>query len=303
MRRIITIVFIILIPCLHVSAQELMCQVSVNSQQIQGSDRHIYDAMQTAIREFMNMRKWTNYNYKVEEKIDCSILINLSERVSDEEFKGTLQVQARRPVYGSSYFTVMLNMMDKDIQFKYIETQPLDFDENSNLSELTSILAYYADLIIGLDFDSYNHYGGSTYFNKAQTIVNNCQNSAFKGWKAYESKKNRYWIVENLLNKSTSSLRDCLYNYHLKGLDQMKDNIQTGRAGVTSALESLQKAYRESPTTYFTTLFVDTKRDEICNIYSQATVTEKNKVVAILKEIDPSHSGDYNSKILNAGTK
>jgi hypothetical protein len=237
----------------------------------------------------------------VEEKIDCSILINLSERVSDEEFKGTLQVQSRRPVWGSSYYTVMLNMMDKDVQFKYIESQPLDFDENSHISNLTSILAYYAFLIVGLDMDSYTSYGGSLYFNKAQTIVNNAQNAPERGWKAFENKKNRYWIVENLLNKSTSALRDCLYNYHLKGLDQMKDNIQMGRSGVTSAIESLLKAYRESPTTHFTTLFVDIKRDEICNIYAQASVAEKNKVVAALKEIDPAHSNDYNTKILNAG--
>jgi hypothetical protein len=303
MKRSILIFCIMLFPLMKLSAQELMCQVSVNSQQIQGSDRHIYDNMQTAIREFMNTRKWTSYTYKIEEKIDCSIMINLSERVSDEEFKGTMTVQARRPIYGTSYNSVMLNMIDKDIQFKYIETTPLDFDENSHLSNLTSILAYYAYMIIGIDFDSYTLYGGAIYFNKAQNIVNNAQTAAEKGWKSFETKKNRYWMVENLLNKSNSSLRDCEYYYHLKGLDQMKDNIQTGRAGVTRAIEGLQKAYREQPNLYFAQLFLDSKRDEICNIYSQASPAEKTKVVAMLKEIDPSHSGDYNNKITNAGPK
>jgi hypothetical protein len=301
MKRIILFVFLAFFVSISLSAQELMCQVSVNSQQIQGSEVHIYENMQNAIRDFMNNRKWTNYTYKIEEKIECSILITLSERVSEEEFKGTIQVQSRRPIFGTSYNSVMLNLMDKDLQFKYLETQPLDFDENSNLSNLTSILAFYANMIIGLDLDSYTLYGGSPYFNKAQNIVNNAQNASEKGWKAFESKKNRYWMVENLLNKSYSPMRDCIYYYHLKGMDVMKDNMQTGRAGVTTALENLQKTYREKPGLYITQLFIDSKRDEICNIYAGADVAQKNKVVAMLKEVDPSHSGDYNDKILNAG--
>lgn len=281
-------------------AQELICQVSVNSQQIQGSDRHIYDNMQNAMRDFVNNRKWTPYTLKVEEKIECSMLITLSERVADDEFRGTIQVQARRPAYGSSYNSVMLNLMDKDFQFKYLETSPLDFDENSHLSGLTSVLAYYAYIIIGLDFDSFEEYGGSPYFNKAQTIVNNAQNTSEKGWKAFESKKNRYWLVENLLNQSYSALRQANYQYHRKGLDMMKDNLQSGRAGVLSAIELMQKAYREKPGLYLSQLFIDAKRDEICNVFAGASVADKNKVVAMLKEIDPSHSTDYNTKILNA---
>lgn len=301
MKRFILLIVIIVFANTSLIAQELICQVSVNSEQIQGSDRHIYDNMQSAIREFVNNRRWTAFEYKVEEKIECSMLITLSERVADDEFKGTIQVQSRRPIYGSSYNSVILNMMDKDLQFKYLETQPLDFDENSHLSNLTSVLAFYVYMIIGLDFDSYTQYGGSPYFTKAQAVVNNAQNSPEKGWKAFESKKNRYWMVENLLNQSYSALRICMYNYHLKGLDVMKDNIQTGRAGVTTGIENLQKAYREKPGLYFTQLFIDSKRDEICNIYAGAAISDKNKVVAMLKEVDPSHSGDYNEKILNVG--
>jgi hypothetical protein len=238
---------------------------------------------------------------KVEEKIECSMLITLSERVSEDEYKGTIQVQSRRPVYGSSYNSVLLNLMDKDFQFKYLETSPLDFDENSNLSNLTSVLAYYAYIIIGPDMDTYTEYGGSPYFTKAQNIVNNAQNAVEKGWKAFESKKNRYWLVENLLNQSYSAIRQGMYNYHLKGMDLMRENLQNGRAGVTLAIEQLQKTHREKPGLYFTQLFIDSKRDEICNIFAGASVAEKNKVVAMLKEVDPAHSGDYNDKILNAG--
>jgi hypothetical protein len=193
--------------------------------------------------------------------------------------------------------------MDKDLQFKYLETSPLDFDDNSYLSPLTSVLAYYAYIIIGMDMDTFAEYGGSPYYNKAQNVVNNAQNAVEKGWKAYESKKNRYWLVENLLNQSYSSIRQCMYNYHLKGMDLMRDNLQNGRAGVMKAIELLQKTHREKPGLYITQLFIDTKRDEICNIFAHASVTDKNKVVAMLKEVDPAHSGDYNDKIINAPTK
>jgi hypothetical protein len=257
--------------------------------------------MQTAILEFVNNRKWTGYEYKIEEKIECNILITLSERVADDEFVGTIQVQARRPIYGTNYNSVTLNLLDKDMRFKYLETTPLEFDENSHLSNLTSVLAYYIYIIIGLDFDTYTEYGGAPFFTKAQNIVNNAQNTSEKGWKAFENKKNRYWLVENLMNQSYSALRQCMYNYHLKGLDQMKDNMETGRAGVTTAIEFLQKAHREKPGLYFTQLFIDTKRDEICSIYADAAIAVKNKVVAMLKEVDPAHSADYNDKILNAG--
>lgn len=300
MKNIFLIFIFILLAVGNLISQELNCQVTVNSQQIQGSDRHIYDNMQNDIYEFINSRKWTGYTYNVEEKIECSILITLSERVSDEEYKGTIQVQSRRPIYGTSYNSVMLNMIDKDLQFKYLENTPLDFDENSHMSNLTSVLAYYVYIIIGLDFDSFSSNGGTPFYVKAQNIVNNAQNTSEKGWKAYENKKNRYWLVENLLNKAYSSMRDCLYQYHMKGMDLMRDNLQNGRNGVTMAMQNLQKVHREKPGLYFTQLFVDIKRDELCNIYANATPAEKNKVVNILKEIDPSHSGDYNTKILNA---
>jgi len=250
--------------------------------------------------EFLNNRKWTGYTYRQEEKIECSIFINISERTSDVEFKGTMQVQSRRPVFNTSYNTPMLNLVDKDISFKYIQNQALDYDDNNYLSNLTSLLAYYAYIIIGVDFDSYTMKGGSQYFTKAQNIVQLAQNAADKGWKSFESRKNRYWLVENLLNDSYSGFRECLYLYHLKGLDAMKDNIENGRTSVISAMEKMQTVVRGTPSLYFTTVFMDTKRDEIINIFSQAPSGDKPRIVDILKEIDPAHSGDFNTKILNA---
>jgi hypothetical protein len=295
--------FILLFVFINITsnAQELICTVTVNSQQISGSDKTIYEDLQTAIREFINNRKWTNYTYRPEEKIECNFFINVTERVSDVEFKGTIQIQSRRPIFNTSYFSPMINLIDKDFSFKYIQKQSLEYDDNNFYSNLTAVLAYYTYVIIGLDFDSFSMNGGSEYYNKAQNLVTLAQNTADKGWKSFESKKNRYWLVENLLNSSYGSgFRECLYLYHLKGMDQMKDELVLGRNAVTAGLEKLQSSAKQTPGLYFTTIFMDSKRDEIINIYSKAPVTDKPRVVTILKDIDPAHSNDFNTRILNA---
>ncbi len=282
-------------------AQELNCTVTVNSAQISGSDKTIFEDLQTAIREFLNNRKWTSYTYKTEEKIECNFFINVSERVSDVDFKGTIQIQSRRPIFNTSYYSPMLNLIDKEFTFKYIQKQPLEYDDNNFYSNLTAVLAYYAYVIIGVDFDSYSMNGGGEYYNKAQNLVTLAQNSADRGWKSFETKKNRYWLVENLLNSSYGSgFRECLYYYHLKGLDIMKDDLAMGRTAITTGLEKLQSSAKATPGLYFTTVFMDSKRDEIINIYSKAPATDKPRIVTILKDIDPAHSNDFNTRILNA---
>jgi hypothetical protein len=295
------IVLLLVCSTIISNAQELYCTVSVNSSQISGSDKTIYEDLQTAIREFLNNRKWTNFTYKQEEKIECNFFINVTERVSDVEFKGTLQIQSRRPVFNTSYNSPMINLIDKDFAFKYIQKQSLEYDDNNFYSNLTAVLAYYAYMIIGVDFDSFSQNGGGEYYNKAQNLVTLAQNTADKGWKSFESKKNRYWLVENLLNSSYGGgFRDCLYYYHLKGLDVMKDDIANGRNAITTGLEKMQTVVKATPGLYFTTIFMDSKRDEIINIYSKAPTSDKTRIVTILKDIEPSHSNDFNSRILNA---
>jgi len=300
MKKLIILVLIIFSVNIG-KAQELFCTVSVNSSQISGSDKTVFEEMQKAIMEFLNNRKWTNYTYRQEEKIECTFFINITERVSDVDFKGTMQVQSRRPIFNTSYNSPMLNIVDKDISFKYIQNQALDYDDNNFYSNLTSMLAYYAYMIIGIDFDSYSMKGGSQYYTKAQNIVQLAQNDlGYLGWKSFESRKNRYWLVENLLNDSYSGFRECLYLYHLKGLDDMKENMGNGRTSVITAMDKMQAVAKGTPNLYFVTVFMDTKRDEIINIFSQAPVTDKTTVVPFLKVIDPAHSNDFNSKILNA---
>lgn len=295
---LIVLFFLILSNSYKVFSQDINCSFQLSTQMLEGTDKKIYETMEKAINEFLKNRKWTNYNFKPEERIECSILINITERVSTNEFKATIQVQSSRPVYKTSYKSTLFNHIDKDFQFKYEEFQPLDFDQNSHLLNLTSVLAYYMYIIIGLDFDSFSNLGGSPYFNIAQTIVNNAQNSSDKGWKSFESRKNRYWLVENLLNQSYQPLREFIYRYQRKGMDVMYDNMQKGRTEISEALELVKKVHREKPGLYSTTLIMYAKSPELVNIYKEAPDSEKESVVKLLKEVDPANAAKY-SEIMN----
>jgi hypothetical protein len=278
-------------------AQEFKATISVSAAQIEGSDKTVYQEMQKALYEFINERVWSNYAFRVEEKIDITFMLTLSERVSSNEYKGRLNIIYRRPVYRTSYETPMFNYVDKDIQFTYDEGQNLVFSDNSFDSNLTSLFAYYLYLILGLDFDTFQLYGGTQFYQKAQAVVNSAQSAVEPGWKGFEGMKNRYWLVENLLNSSYSSVRQFLYKYHRRGLDMMSDNLELGRTAITESLEDLRKAFRAEPNLFVLQLLVEAKRDELRNIYIEANEIDKAKAVAILSEVDPSNSSSY-QKIL-----
>ncbi|MDE5417716.1 DUF4835 family protein [Labilibaculum sp. DW002] len=278
-------------------AQELRCNVQVVSQQIQGTNKQVFRTMQTAIYEFMNTRRWTDHVYDQDEKIECNILINLKDQISSDEFKGTMQIQARRPIFNSSFNTVLLNFKDDDIHFKYAEYQALEFNETNTPTSLTALLAYYANIIVGLDYDTYSPDGGGVYFAKAEEIVNKMQNSNVKGWKAYESRKNRYWLIENILNNAYSPVRECLYKYHRLGLDRMAERLTESRAEIAESLRLLQKAYRAKPGSFILQIFFDAKADELVNIFSESFTDEKKRVFNILSEIDPANISKYNKII------
>ena len=279
-----------------VHAQDLRCNISVNASQIQGTYRQVFQTMQTDLYEFMNNRSWSNNVYSVDERIECNFLLNITEQVGPNEYKGTLQVQARRPVFGSSYTTVLFNFNDNDVQFSYQEFNKLEFNENSYGSALTSLLAYYAYIVIGLDYDSFSPKGGTEFFKKAEKIVSNAQTAPEKGWKSYESsRKNRYWLVENLLNPKYSQVRNAIYTYHRLGLDQMGTKVSEGRDEVTNSLLSIQKVFRDKPDPHLFLLkiFFDAKSDEIVNVYSEAYASEKQRVYQMLSEIDQANEPKY----------
>ena len=280
-------------------SQELNCKVDVNSDQVQGSDKHVYESMKTALYEFMNNRKWTSDVFKTEERIDCNILIKISDRPATDAFTASIQIQARRPVYKSSYNSVLFNYEDKDFSFNYLEGQPLDFSENTFISNLTSVMGFYANLIIGLDYDSFALNGGTPYLQKALAIVNNAQNAAEKGWKAFDGTKNRYWLINNMLDASFVPIRECMYNYHRKGLDVMVDNKDAGRAVILESIESLRKVHEVKPLSFNLQVFFIAKSEELINIFSGGLPEEKPKIILVLNDIDPTNSNKY-QKILTS---
>ncbi|HCY41064.1 MAG TPA: DUF4835 domain-containing protein [Prolixibacteraceae bacterium] len=292
--------FIVVLLVAHsLQAQELRCNISISATKIQGANRTVFETMQSDLYEFMNNRKWTEHQYSMDERIECSFFINLEEQISSDEFKGSIQVQVRRPVFGSSYETVLLNIKDKDFHAKYVEYQTLEFNESSNKDNLTNILAFYAYIILGIDYDSFYPEGGTEYYQKAQAIVNNSQNAREKGWKSFESERNRYWLVENILNKSYSGFRSCIYQYHRQGLDIMSDKSPEGRNVIAESLKSIQKVFRVRPSLYILQVFFDAKSDELVNIFSKSFPDERNRVSVILNECDPSNGSKY-EKILKS---
>jgi hypothetical protein len=289
------LVFLFLFLIIQMRAQELDCQISVSAQRLEGTDKKMFETLQSALYEFLNTRKWSNYNFRIEERVECSMLLTLTERIGSDEFRGTLNIVVRRPVLNTAYNTVLLNHIDKDIQFRYVEYQPLDYSDGTFSSSLTSLFAFYSYMVLGLYFDSFSPYGGSPFYEKAQTVVNSAQNAQETGWKAYDGTRNRFWMVENILNSSNSDLRDFLYKFNRLGLDIMYDKLEQGRGSITESIDYLQKIYQAKPDLMFLQLILDTKRDELVNIYSDQRVPplEKTNVTNILKDIDPANSSKY----------
>jgi len=293
------ILIIALICCSIVAAgQEFRCNVSVSSSRVEGTYKQVFESMRTDIYEFMNNRKWSDNVFTTDERIECTIFIQITEQVSSDEFKGTMQVQLNRPVFNSSYDSPLLNIKDNDLQFRYVEFQPMEFDETSNSNPLTNILAYYANVLLGFDYDTYSPLGGSAYFQKARDIVNRSQNAREKGWRAFEGNFNRFWLIENLTNKAYGPFRELLYRYHRLGLDMMAEKPDIGRSEIADALKNMQRVYRAKPDTYVNRIFFDAKSDELVNVFSKGSTDEKGRVMVILTECDPSNAGKY-QKILD----
>lgn len=283
-------------------SQELRCNIQITSLQVPGSNKQVFQTLQGAINEFINGRAWTNYKFATNERIECSMLINIQDLTNDQ-FKGTLQIQVRRPVYNASFNTVLFNYIDNDLDFKYVEFQPLEFSETAHLSNLTSLLAFYANIILGLDFDSYGLRSGTEFFQKAEKIVTNAQNANEKGWRAGEStsRRNRYWLINNILNEEYAPVREFVYKYHRLGLDLMYDKLVEARIFVAESLVLLQDLHRGRPDPFmhFLQVILDAKSDEFVSIFQGSMDDEKRRVMAVLNQIDPTH-GDKYRKIMSS---
>ena len=282
---------------LNIYAQELNCNVQILTQQIQGTNKQVFQTLEGAIYEFINNTSWTNHSFDVDERIECNMLFNITDQISDSEFSGTLQIQVRRPVYNSSLNTVLFNYVDNDLDFEYVEYQPMEFSETSHISNITSILAYYVYIILGLDYDSFSYEGGTEFFEKAEKVVNNARNAREKGWKSIDSqsRKNRYWLINNILLEDFSPAREFIYKYHRLGLDRMYEKLNEARAEIAENLTLLQQVYRNKPDPFmhFLQVIYDAKSDEIVNIFKESLPEEKRRVFALLNEIDPANTNKY----------
>jgi len=278
-------------------SQELNCNVQVSAQKIQGSNRQVFESMQRDIYEFMNNMVWTNHVYSYAERIDCNILITLTDQFSADEFRGTIQIQLKRPIFNTTYNSTMLNFMDNNFQFRYVEFQPLEFDPNSYRSSLVSVLAYYAYMILGFDYDSFSTLGGTEFFQVAEKIVTNAQNASEPGWKPYDGSrnKNRYWLVKNVLDKEYEGVRRFIHEYNINGLDRMESRTTEARTSIAESLKLLQEVYRAKPDPYMylVQVILESKTDELVSIFSEAFPEEKSRVIQILVEIDPGNRTKY----------
>lgn len=292
MSKFILLFCVVLLPFISV-AQDLNCQISVSSREIEGSDKEVFNTLQTALYEFMNGNKWTPYNVEINERLEVTMLINIKERVSQTEFSATLNIVASRPVFNSAYNSAIFNYIDDEFSFTYTENEPITYADNSYTSNLTSVMAFYTYFLYGMEFETMQLNGGSDFFDKANSVINLAQSSSEKGWKAFDSDKNRYWLAENMMNPAYKNLHTFLYAYHRTGLDLMADDVQTGRANILRSLDELKKAYDERPGLFMISLILDAKRNEIINIFSEAPINEKQKVVELMKEIDPAQSTQY----------
>jgi hypothetical protein len=281
-------------------AQELRCEVKINTAQIAQADLSIFEGFEAGVREFMNNTKWTDEEYEEFEKIQCQIFINVTTQeksatgqVIPNSYSGTLTVIAQRRIYNSAFDSPLLNHQDKAFSFTYLPNQAFFFSENASQSNLTSVLAFYSYLIIGLDKDGMAPKGGDAELLKAQAVVNNSQNLAEPGWRSTENNNNRYWIINDYLNQAFSPLRELFYEYHRLGMDVLVSDFKKGRVASLKALEKLDKVWDQRPNAFLLQVFYNAKRQEIINILKNTPAAEKTNIIPILKKTDPAQGSKY----------
>ena len=281
-------------------SQELNCKVSVNYSSIPSPNKEMFNSMRQSIYEFMNNTSWTNDMFENEERIDCTILIRLNQQLSTDEYSGSISVQSSRPVFKTLYNSPILNIFDDQFRFRYVEFQTLEFNESTHLSNLTSVLAYYAYLIIGMDYDTFSENGGDVFFKKAEKIVSNAQNdNNATGWKSFEGLDNRYWLIENLLSTDFEVMRDFYYQYHREGLDNFTEKPDFVREYIAESILALRTGWNQRQRGYLFQIFFDTKTDEIVNIFSQGNIMQGDELVNLLSEMSPNDIEKW-KKILSA---
>ncbi|MCI9285832.1 MAG: DUF4835 family protein [Muribaculaceae bacterium] len=289
MRTILSLITLLLISVTAATAQELTCRVEVNTSQLEGTNKSVFETLQSALNDYVNTTKWSQAQISPNERIDCTLFFNITEYDEGEgRMKGTLQVQSTRPVYNSSYTTTLINFRDTKIDFTYTEGEPLVYNEANMESQLTQIVNFWVYMILAVDFDSFSLHGGDPFFERLETIVHQAQSSGETGWKAFEDTKNRSAVLSAWTDPSTRKMRDLYYQYHLQGLDQMSVSPDKGRSTIDSSLDILTEVYKVAPMSVGLSMFRDAKLDELVNIYSKGTPEERSHAYDLLSPLYPT---------------
>lgn len=297
MKRLAIILLLCFITTIAIVAQELKCTVTINSDQVQGTNKEVFNTLKQSIEEYVNTLRWTNMTFLEKERIECSMLL-VVKSVQDNMYTCEFTCQSRRPVWGTSYSTPTLNIKDNLFVFSYQEYDRLDYQQNTFTTNLTALLAYYCYLIIGHDMDSFSKLGGTPCFQACESIVNSAQSASIEsseaaGWKAFESNRNRYALINNIMDEAFKKYRLFYYEYHRHGLDEMVNNVANGRARIAKEIIALKEAYNARPGTYVINTFLDAKSDELANIFEKGTTEEKKQVYELLMDIDPTRQTTY----------
>ncbi|MDP4260932.1 MAG: DUF4835 family protein [Bacteroidota bacterium] len=301
MRKRIIVVFLLVVSAATVQGQEIQARLTIMTNKISTQvNKNIFQTLQSGLTNFLNNRKWTNDVFQPNEKIQCNFLLNIEQDMGDNVYRAKLTVQAARPVYSTTYDSPIINFLDDNVVFRYQEFQPIEFNENRVqgndpvAANLTAVLAYYVDIILGFDYDSFSLRGGDAYFQKAWNIVNNAPESRdITGWKSFESLRNRYWLAENLNNNRFAIIHDAIYSYYRSGMDIFYNNEDEGRNGIMNCLNFLNTLNSENPNSMILQFFFQGKSTELVKIFSHATADVKTRVRDILSKLDITNSAAY----------
>ncbi|NLP58199.1 DUF4835 family protein [Lutibacter sp. B1] len=292
MRKIVQIVLVFFVA-VQLNAQELNCTITVNADKIPGSNKQIFTTLQNSLNEFVNQKHWTNYNYKPQERIHCNLTLTILEQ-NGNDYKGHIQIQSSRPVYNSTYLTPVFNFKDDNFSFQYIEFEPLQFNQNSFESNLVSVVSFYVYTILGMDADTFVLNGGSPFFTRAQNIVVQAQQSGYVGWNQNDGTNTRFTLIDNVLSPTYSLFRNTIYSYHIKGLDAMSNDKKVAKQNIAKSIETLKAIYNTRPNAFLLRVFMDSKADEIVDIFSDGPRYETFTLKEDLLKISPINASKWN---------
>ena len=292
MLKVIKIIFIFF-SVLQLNAQELNCTVTVNADKIPGSNKQIFKTLENSLNEFVNQKRWTNYNYKPQERINCNLTLTILEQTGTD-FRGHIQIQSSRPVYNTTYLTPVFNFKDDNFSFQYTEFEPLQFNQNSFESNLVSVVTFYTYIILGMDADTFMLDGGSTYFTMAQNVLVQAQQSGYSGWNQNDGSKTRFTLIDNIISPTYSMFRNVMYKYHRNGLDILSTETKNAKENIVESILILKSIYDSRPNAFLLRIFMDSKADEIVNIFSDGPKYDTYKLKENLIKISPVNAAKWN---------